>query len=160
MASFYVSVKKSGQWRVIEQSYKEGKSFQKTVPKITYEAFGINPSWTSVEAKQRISELNKQNKIQRKEKTKISAIASRVVEIKNIKSAFLPTDLVEEFTDKLRKKNFGSEIHQKKILSHWKYICKMIADLKIKPVNYFENADAFYRYFIGRNNSPDYSKNR
>ncbi len=73
------------------------------------------------EVRKRVSELNSQNAIKRKESSKIAATANRVVEIQSIKSAYLPQDLVKEFTEILIKKNFGSEAHQKRILSHWKY---------------------------------------
>ena len=79
-----------------------------------------------------------------------------MADIKIVESVFIPQDDCNEFFEKLRLRSFGGSEYQRKLLSHWQYVQKMIADLKIEPIEYSEEQEQFYRYFIDHKNSADY----
>lgn len=156
MASFFVRKSGKSGWIVLEQSYDKGKSIQKTVPKLSYQAIGINPEWSLSQAKKEIKLLNKQNAVQRKNQRKIVTAAKRYQEMVENDSAFLPVELVKEFDEKIAQDSFGSEDHIKRLHSHWKCLQNLIKTLKLKPDQHFDNKKRIYRYFANHSYSNDY----
>ncbi len=156
---FYVTKENSGKgWRLIEESVFDGKRTCKTVPKMSFEALGVNFSWTIEQARKHIKALNKKEKPERDLQRKIVGASNRALAISQLESVYLPKDLVEGFTQRLLENKFGSESHNKRILSHWKTVCKIIRDLRLDPQDFSKKQDEIYGYFISKHHSSDYSK--
>lgn len=154
MSSFYVH-KGRNHWYVIEEIWEEGKKKHLTVPKIAYTTLGFHIEMTLNEARLRVKQLNSSKSIERK---KAATTARRIELIKLVESVYVPKLEATEFTDRLQRTTFGNEIHEKKLLSHWKFVQVMVTDLRIDPKDYSRNAEFFYKYFIERKMSLDYSK--
>jgi integrase len=156
MASFFVKVQKNGNWSLIEQSYDLGKSMQNAVSKSAFANLGFDFRWPVEKAKEHCRLLNQQEKFKRKEQHKIAAIGQRVEDLKVAQSIYLPEPLTDQFHKNLMQKSFGSDKHQARIHSHWKYIQKMVNELKIEVQDYFENKERIYDHFLTNELSPDY----
>lgn len=156
MASLYVHKEKYG-WRVIEESYENGIRKSKTILQISYQTLGINPDWTFEQAKTRIKELNFQDKEKKKVQSSIIQAAKRFTLENELDTIYAPKDLCDQFIKQLLLNSFGSESHKKRLQSHWDYIRKMVTSLKLQPVEYSQNKEVIYKYFIGKYNSPDYT---
>jgi hypothetical protein len=155
MSSFFVRKnRKPNSFRVIEESWKDGKKEQKTVPVAAYEALGIRPDMTFEELYVRVKQLNQSNSIERR---KAAEAARRLASTRVVESVFVPEDLAEEFYERLKEATFGSEAHNRRILSHWQYVQRMLVKLEIEPVDYAERSKAFYKYFIDKSNSLNYA---
>lgn len=155
MSSFYVRPLPSGNFRVLEEVWTDGERGHKTVPKQAYQTLGFRPDMTVEEAKARVKQLNQAHTIERK---KAAATARRLVSIKAVESVFMPENDCAEFFEKLKAKSFGNDTHNRKILSHWQYVQRMIAELQIEPIDYADESEQFVRYFIRQQNSLDYVK--
>lgn len=154
MSSFYINKVGALKWRVLETIYIDGKKTTKFVPKEAYFALGINPDWTIEEAKVRISQLNKTNRI---EKKKLTASVRRLKEERLIESAFLVEDQVKRFIEYLKKVK-RTRVQSKKFLSYWNFTQKLIAELKTEPQYYRDVQDQIYMHFVDKQISPSYSK--
>lgn len=154
MSSFSVRKLRSGNWSLREESWSDGKPSTKTVPKFAYESLGIRAEMSLDEAKARVQQLNKSKSLERKS---MVGAANRVVKLRIVESVFIPPVECDEFFQKLKRKSFGGKEHQKRLLSHWQYVQKMIAELKIEPIDYADEQDQFYHYFIDQANSSDYA---
>lgn len=157
MGTLYVKREKYG-WRVIQETYVDKKRVCKTIPKQSYEALGISSVWTLSEAQDYVKSLNKRSSIKRKDQEKIIGAARRVRSITEINSAFLPPELMQGFLTKLSESSFGNQRHSRKMLSHWKTCCKLIAHLKLDSSEFFDETNSIYQYFISKHLSSDYSK--
>jgi hypothetical protein len=155
MASFFVR-KESYGWRVLQETWKDGKRTQSTVPDLVYSELGFNKSWTVDQAKNHCKELNKRKAYERKKQYSVTAIAKRVSDIKDVESAYLPDILQDGFIEKIKDSSFGSETHVKRLLSHWKTACVLIRDLKIDVSQFRKHQDRVYKYIADKQYSPDY----
>lgn len=153
MSSFYVRSLPSGNWRVLEEVWTDGVRTHKTVPKESYYALGINPIASLEEVRLRITQLNKSKSLER-----ITTASRRVLKAVLVESVFFPEADCNEFVELIKVTSFGSMLHTEKLISHFQYIQKLINHLKIEPVDYFENKDLIYRYFMEKKNSLDYTK--
>lgn len=154
MSSFYIH-KGRKNWHIVEEVWKDGKKSHLTVPKMAYEALGFHTNMSLDVARIKVKQLNSIKSIERK---KAVSTARRVEFIKLVQSVYLPKEEALEFTERLQKTTFGNEAHEKRIMSHWKFVQVMIENLKMEPKDYSRNSEFFYKYFIERKMSLDYSK--
>lgn len=144
--------KYSGGWRVIEETYKNGKRTCRTVSIDSYTSLGINKQWTVEEAKIKVKAINAKDS----DKSRKIKAATRVKAFKVQRSIYLPESSVLRFIQEITNNSFGSKAHQKRLISHWYYICKLIVTLQIEPKDYFDNKERIYHYFLENENSVDY----
>ncbi len=145
--------KHSGGWSVIEESYSNGQRSQKTIPKESYVSLGINPDWDVSKAK---AEAKRINLAKHATSTRIKA-ARNYASIMERGTVYTPGDQVRDFLQKLIEDSFGSDRHKNRLLSHWQYLSRMLIKLQIQPVDYFDNKERIYKYFIEQRTSPDYA---
>lgn len=157
MASFVVKKKSSGKgWRLLQQIWKDGERKELTIPTEGYTALGFHVFMTEAEAKSRVRQLNAEKRLEIK---KAAAAARRVlVEEPLIESAFLPPELVSEFSSWLKNTTLGSEKTERKYQKCWSVAKRIIADLQIEPHAYTDNRRLFYRALIQRKYSPDHAR--
>ncbi len=157
MASYFIRPNKSkSSWRLLEEIWKDGKKLsQLTVPKSAYEALGFSISMTIEQARLRVKQINAIKTIDKK---KIVAAARRIEFDTVLESVYLPKNEALEFAEKLKKATFTNNIYENRILSHWKFVQKLISDIKIEPREYHRNSEIFYKYFIEKKISLDYSR--
>jgi integrase len=155
MSSFYVSKLKSGNWRVMEEIYKDGVPKQVTVPKFAYHSLGIDSASSVEEVRARVKQINKEKAL---EKEKMVAAARRVAKIGFYNDVFFQAELVDAFTERVRTSCTGSDKHLARLYSHFKFIQDMVLELKILPRDYQDEADRIYTYLKTRETSLDYSK--
>jgi integrase len=153
--TFYVKKNKApGSWSLYFEHYKAGKRKQEKVEKIAYAEIGLSPTLDVEDARARIRQINKERKIQ---KDKARRAASNLVEITSLNDHYFPLEDCEEFQVLIEDENFGSEAHLKKLISHFKFIQKMVVSLKLSPEAYKENSRLIYRYFVKKQISVSYS---
>lgn len=153
MGTFYVG-KGRKQWRLIHETYENGKRVAKQVPREALIGFGFSLDLTLEQARARAKQLNQSHKLEREKQVEQARRASR---IEVIESTYLPRDLATLFTDHLEEQSFGGEEHKLRLQSHWKYIQEMIAKLEIHPQDFYRNANRVYRYLIEDEVSIDYA---
>jgi integrase len=153
MGTFFVS-KGRKQWRVIHETYENGKRVQKQVPRDALQGFGFNPTSTIDDARQRAKLLNQSNKLERSKEVEQSRRAAR---ISLVDSVYLPQDLANQFAENLDQESFGGEGHKLRLQSHWKYVQDMITELEIHPKDFYRNSNKVYRYLIEDEVSIDYA---
>jgi integrase len=140
-------------WRVVHESYVEGKKKQKAVPKEAWSSLGFSESMSYEEAKGRGRQLNQIKNI---EKDKVRKAAQRVVAEKIVKSTYIPRALAEEFVEYLKDNHFGNTAHELKLLSQWQYTQEMVASLELEASEFYEERKRIYKYFIKDSISPSY----
>jgi hypothetical protein len=137
---------------------KTGKSKRDNFyPKVSeYHAYGFDPFWTITEAKERLKQVQAQDKVERINNRKAKAQA-RLRERALVDSAYLPEKMCREFETFLsRKVGFGDGRLPSRIDSHWKGAQKMIAEVQTEPKDYEEYSERFYQYVIKHKYSPSY----
>lgn len=154
MASFFVRKGRKDSWRLIEESWSEGKKSQKAVPKEIYPTLGFNLAWKIDQARARASQLNKLKTV---EKKSAAGAARRYKFEELVKEAFLDPTLAEEFVEKLLDENFGSEDNLKRLMFHWTAVQKLIQTLKLEPKDFADKKKSIYKYFQTECYSVDYS---
>lgn len=154
MSSLSVGKTSGNHWRVIETYYEQGERKYRQVPKSAYYAMGINPDWPIEEARSRIKDLNKINRIKKRQ---VVGAAVRVELEQRISSAFLPSDWVTEFEIFLGEMSFTPG-QSEKMKFQWNFVQKMIATVCLEPRDYAMNSVKFYRYLQARKISPSYSE--
>jgi len=153
MGTFYVN-KGRRSWRLIHETYQDGKRIAKQVPREAFNGFGFSINMSIEEAKRRAKELNQKGRLERAKEVEQArrAIRSLIVE-----SVYLPAYLANDFTQHLDDNSFGIAAHKERLQSHWRYVQKMVAKLEIEPKDFYKNANKIYRYFIEDGLSVDYS---
>ncbi len=124
------------------------------VPKQAYPAFGLNPSATLDEARTRIKQINKEKKIER---NKAASIARKVAKIEFYEAVFFPQADVDEFVTKVTKASAGTDNYKIRLIGGFKFVQKMIMELKLLPHAYGDHAADFYDYFAEQKISVDYA---
>ncbi len=152
MSSFYVK-KNSKSWTLYEETYTSGVRSQDPVPKESYATLGFRVDMATDEAVARSKELNKTHSIERKSAAK-AARRAKWKEV--IESTFLPQKLAIEFGEKLRSDSFGSEMHNRRIQSHWVTIQGMIKELELDVSHFGDNSNKIFHYFVDQGWAYDY----
>lgn len=157
MASFYV--RKSGQsnWIVYIQDYNKSKRGQRALKPEEYNVFQIDRDWSVSEAKNRISTLNKQNRLEISQKSKAASNANL---LKTEASIYVNKVMATKFLTHLLEDVCAGNIEKarrNKILMHWKTAQKIITTVKLHPKDYAKNSNKFFNYFAQKNFSVDYS---
>ncbi len=157
MSTFVVKKKSSKPgWKLHQQTYASGKKTEPIVPTSGYHALGFTVFMSLEEARNRAKQLNAQKKA---ENHKIANAARRATVIRPlIESAYLPEDMVNDFSTWLEENSSGSERHTQKLLTHWKKVQEIVAKLQLEPFFYADNSKRFYKHFAGEKYSLDYSK--
>jgi integrase len=153
MGTFYIG-KGRRQWRLIHETYENGKRVAKQVPRDALIGFGFSPDLSLEQAKARAKQLNQSQKLEREKQVDQARRAAR---IQVVESVYLPQDLAGLFTEHLEEESFGGDEHKLRLQSHWKYIQDMIAELEIHPQDFHRNANRIYRYLIEDEVSIDYA---
>jgi len=111
------------------------------------------------EARARQKELNLKSQIKKQDEKKKVAASKRLNQLSKLKSAFLPETEITEFEDRILFKKFSrntESLKYRRFLSHWYYVQKMIAEVKVDPSDYHEECHIFYQYFEQQQTSPEY----
>lgn len=158
MGSFCVKAKKrldgSYYWRVIETIRKDGEKTDRQIPISEFPRLGFTEKMTVEQARKRVKSLNALSKDltterKREEEARISA-AGRVARVKRVKSVLIPDDLANEFENEVMGRKVGSTANNKRLISHWNMVQRIIADLRIEPHQYANRSveESFYNWCI------------
>ena len=145
---FYVSEKPkdSGKWRVMFESWKDGKKTQTQVSKAMFAEIGLTPTMTVAQAR---AEIKKYNKI-RKSTLKVSGSQVRALrrleELKAIDKTLFPDDLVDEFLMRLQAGSDGKPRFKNRLITNFKIAMEMTKELKLQPHDYNNNLDLMIAY--------------
>lgn len=151
MSSYFVRSLKSGNWRIVEEIWKDGQKRQTGVPKEAFQALGINPAAPIEEIRIRIQQINQSKTLDR-----VTAAARRVNKLELIESVFFQDKECQEFLNSFQDLSFGDQSYIKKMNSHFKFFQKMINKLQIEPVDYWSQKERIYKYFIEKTVSIAY----
>ena len=151
---YYVRKRKSG-YAVYHQSFHKGKKTDTMVERLAYPELGFRPDWTFEQARERCSILNKEKTLTQ---AKAREAASRVLELQSSNEILFPQERVSEFQKRLENENEGSELHLKKLGSHFLKIQKICTDLKLLPHQYKDNEKLVYKWFAKNKVSLDYAQ--
>ena len=152
MPSLYIRPTSKG-WSLMRQTYVSGKTHQKTVRKTEYSRLGIHSCMSADEVRARVRQINADNFKQR-----IELARQRAVEIKIRDEVFLPDQMTDAFERWMEETQFGNAYHQKKLISHWRTVQKLILKLEIHPKNYADNKERIYKALIKSEVSFDYAR--
>lgn len=145
---FYVSEKPkdSGKWRVMFESWKDGKKKQTQISKAMFAELGLTPTMTVAQAR---AEIKKYNKI-RKTSLKITASQVRALrrleELKAIDKTLFPDDLVDEFVMRVQAGSDGKPRFKNRLITNFKIVMEMAKELKLQPHDYSTNVDLMVAY--------------
>ena len=137
---------------------KTGKSNREYIyPKVAeYHTYGFDPMWPLEKARERLKQVQAQDKGERINNRKAKAQA-RIRERKLVDSEKKKKKLCREFEVFLsRKVGFGDGRLPSRIESHWLGAQKMISEVQTEPKDYEEYSEGFYQYVIKHKYSPSY----
>lgn len=153
-------------WGVIFEEWKNNERHDRRVRKHELLSHGFRPDMTVEEAKAWAASQNAKEGIEKRDQRKHLAAQARLEKTKRIECAYLPPGDCEEFeTTKLYRRfarNNPDSQRYKKIMSHWRYVQTMIAELTGKgiatdPQRWAEDTEDFYNYFAAKKTSPSYA---
>ena len=158
MGSYRVSSKQKSDgsyyWRVIETVRRDGGQKDRQIPKSELPRLGFAQSMSVDQARQRVTDLNAFNRNstveeKRSREAQISA-AGRVGRVKRIQSVLIPDDLAVSFENEVMGRRVGSPANNRRLISHWNTVQRIITDLKLEPHQYADrdSEDAFYSWCI------------
>jgi len=156
--SYYIKTIKSGKWYLYFEVYIHNKKTQKRVPNITYSELGLNPELSLEDAKIRVSRLNKERSLSRRELESRINSSDNISYLKSLDEVFFPTQYLKEFFDKILLESYSGINHQKKIKSHFKFLQNMVLNLKLQPSQFEKNKDLIFKYFIKMKITSGYSR--
>lgn len=154
MGLFIYSSSKKGSWRLLEKTYRDGKTLRKTIPKMAFRELGFREDMSIDEARSRAKQLNQQSNIDRRKEVEA---ARRVEHLKLVDSAYLPKLWVSKFENELNDLTFGKDDRIDTIMKNWRTVQRIIVELEIDPKDFYESRFKIYKIFIKRQYSPDYS---
>jgi integrase len=158
--SFYVRkspTNRSG-WRLMRQSFIDGKRIHKTIKKIALHALGFTATMTIEQAQARAKQLNAETSIKREETMRITRIAERVDRDQLFHAAFIPEETNVQFLVWLDQNTSGKAGYKEKMRIHWSSAKKAIISLGLRPEDYATNARRFYIYFTAQEYSFSYTQ--
>lgn len=141
-------------WKLRRTYWVEGKRHIEVIPVKAWLALGFTQEMNLQDARARASQINAEKSL---EINKARKAALRALSLETSETALLPKAFVDEFSQNLLGRRSSSDQHKRKLVSHWKYLKKMILDLQIKPEEYADSAENIYDYFVGRETSLEYS---
>ena len=144
-------------WKVQVITYAEDKRKEFDLPPLDLERLGFRLDFTYEQACKRRDQLNAQAHEERHEERRDN-IRKRLSKEENTFNAWLPKEDVSEFeTDVLYGRFVDEEfIKRNKIESHWRAARRMMCELKIDPVDWFDKRTKFYDYCSKSKFSPAY----
>lgn len=151
---YYARKRKSG-FAIYHQSFSEGKKTDTMVERLAYPELGFKLDWTFEEARERCTILNKEKTLHQ---TKVREASNRLLQLQSIDELLFNQERVLAFQKRLENDNEGSELHLKKIGSHFLKIQKLCKDLKLLPHEYKDNEKLIYKWFAKNKVSLDYSQ--
>lgn len=145
-------------WRILFDSWKDGKKNTQQIPESLYADLGIKLDMTYEQVKQALHDYNK---IRRKEikvdHSQIKALR-RFEEMKSFDKTYFPPSYVEEFLNRLLSASDGKPRFKKRLVRNFKIVQEMIVLLNILPHDYESSLDRFVSFFKERKYSVSYSK--
>lgn len=159
MGSFYARKLENDGYSLVLQEYVKGQKRpkQRVVPLHARRQLGFSDDFTIDQARRRARELNQHKKLKLMEAKKLIATSDRVRYQCLVKSVFLDENLVRIFVER-RLNHPKRPQHSKKLLSQWRTLEKLIADLKIEPHLYRKEQQFIFATFADRQFSPNYSR--
>lgn len=145
-------------WRIIFESWRDGKKKLEIIPKSMYQELGVKLDATHEQVKQALKDYNK---IRRKEiKVSHSQIKAlkRFEEMKSYNKTFFPPEYVEEFLNRLMSASDGKPRFKKRLVRNFQIVQEMVVELNILPHHYEQDLDRFISYFKEKKYSASYSK--
>lgn len=143
-------------WKVQFVKVKGGKRKIRDLRPDECVKYGFNDSMTLQEAQGRRDQLNADLWIKRKESILVHFKEKETKERK-IQQAFLPDSEVLEFEkNHLYSRLSEDDIQRNKTKSHWNAARRALADLKLNPPDWYDQAGKFYDWFSKHKFSPSY----
>lgn len=136
-------------YKIQYRSYAGGERKDTDVKRKKWYEHGFNEDMTFEEAQERARQLNAQAKLKREQEARVK-IDKRFEKEDNVKCAFLPPILVEEFESKVLFRGVYGDperIKRSKTMSHWRAAKRVIRAVQLDPSNYEDEYMAFYDYF-------------
>lgn len=140
-------------WQVVYEDRRKDRpanvSRETPIHQDQLEKLGIDFRFTIQQAKERCRHLNSKANLEKKNERSRARTIARENHAHLIQSVFLPPTIAYEFEKKVLFKRFaGNEESAKcnRLLSHWKFTQRLIADLEIEPKDYAEESFQIYRY--------------
>lgn len=145
-------------WRIIFESWKDGKKRSEIVPKSMYPDLGVKLEMTHGQVKDALQAYNKVRKKEIKvDHSQIKAL-KRFEEMKSYNKTYFPPEYVEEFLNRLMSSSDGKPRFKKRLVRNFQIVQEMIAELNLLPHDYEPNLDRFISYFKGKKYSVSYAK--
>lgn len=139
-------------FRLQYEKRSEGKRVTKDVPVNQWDHYGLSRLSTIEEMRQRVAQLNAQDKLKRLAEARF-AIEARLKGESDIKCALLMPADVAEFEAKFLRIRVDDK---SKTSIHWRTCQRIIRDLAIDPEEWFELKHFFYEYFQKKAYSINY----
>jgi len=145
-------------WRVVFESWRDGKPKKEIVPKSMYPDLGVKPEMTHAQVKQALKEYNQIRKREIKiDHSQIKAL-KRFEELKSYNKTFFPPVYVEEFLNRLMSSSDGKPRFKKRLVRNFQIVQEMVVELNLLPHDYEPNLDRFISYFKEKKYSVSYTK--
>lgn len=152
---FYVQVKNAERWYLFHEFSVDNQKQTLSVPKKLYPEFGFNPSWTVMEAKERVKRLNSERRLEYGSHIR----AARRAEEEVLKDeTYFPEKYVDDFLGWLREQTHGTDKHFQKVVSHFVTMQRMVRAMKLTPNRYEERSGRIYNWLTDKRFSIDYAK--
>ncbi len=145
-------------WRIIFESWRDGKKKSEIVPKSMYPDLGVKLEMTYEQVKEALQGYNKVRKKEIKiDHSQIKAL-KRFEEMKSYNKTYFPPEYVEEFLNRLMSSSDGKARFKKRLARNFQIVQEMIVELNLLPHDYESNLDRFISYFKEKKYSVSYSK--
>lgn len=159
-SKFNLKKKSNGKFAVRLRSYKledrkaAGKEdveyIEKTVPESEWARYGFTSQMSYEEASAHLRSLNSQSKDRDiKEKKARFKYIERVEHVELLKSAYLPSAIVDAFEKKLKNDSYSANYEKSKIYFHWKTAMRTIAEVELAPNEWADNKRTILKRFEG-----------
>ncbi len=157
VGSFYARTARNGEsFTLYRKRFLNNFPVHERIDESRYQNFSLNIHMTFLEAKARVSEINKSNKQKKIEITKRDRAFVRYQEHLTGNQEYFPADSVKLFEDKMEAEHFGSLKHLEKKLTIFSTAKEILNALKITPDRYFENSKLIYKKFMNAGYSVNY----
>ncbi len=125
---FYVRKnRKPDSWSIYYQWFENEKQKTEKVDPYAYPEFGFRSDMTLVAARERVSRLNQERKL---DKNAIRRSAANLTELRSLDKLLFPPKAISAFNELLESETYGSDQHLKRLKSHFYFVQKMMIHLQ------------------------------
>jgi integrase len=145
-------------WSLVAVEWKDGKEFQKRVPRDQYLNMGFPLTLTFDEAREKVRSLAAKEKLEKSTQKRFK-ITQRLENERLANLAFLPRAVIEEFEEKILAPKYtsSSELDPKStIAKKWRATLRTMVKTQLDPSDWYERPFLIYNVLIAERYSPDY----